>query len=352
MNETKILIVDDSALFRHFLESILKKEPSFSVVGNASDALEAAERIARLKPDVITLDVEMPGMNGIAFLKKLMQNNPLPVVMVSSYTEENGALTIEALANGAVDFVLKPFNDKPSDRSEFARDIVGKIKIASQGRIVRQPAMNRVQWKRSDAIPESGKLTRNLIAMGASTGGTRAVCEILCALPFETPPIVVVQHMPAVFTGLYARRLDELCHFPVKQADDKEELHPGHVYIAPGDKHLIVESHRPGCRIRLIDSLPINFHKPSIDLFFQSVADTLRARALGIILTGMGNDGAKGLLAMREKGAFTIAQDESTSLIFGMPRAAIKLNASCEVIPIDKIPERIAVYLSGEGSDG
>lgn len=352
MNKTKILIVDDSALFRHFLESILKEDPSFSVVGSASDALEAAERIARLKPDVITLDVEMPGMNGIAFLKKLMQNNPLPVVMVSSYTEENGALTIEALANGAVDFVLKPYNDKPADRSEFARDIIGKIKIASQGRIVRQPAVNRVQWKRSDAIPKSGKLTRNLIAMGASTGGTRAVCEIICSLPFETPPIVVVQHMPAVFTGLYARRLDELCHFPVKQADDKEELLPGHVYVAPGDKHLVVESHGTRSRICLIDSPPINFHKPSIDLFFQSVADTLRARALGIILTGMGNDGAKGLLAMRQKGAFTIAQDESTSLIFGMPRAAIKLNASCEVIPIDKISERIALYLSGEGSDG
>ncbi|MFH1148199.1 MAG: chemotaxis response regulator protein-glutamate methylesterase [Pseudomonadota bacterium] len=352
MNKIRILIVDDSAVFRHFLEGVLEKEPAFSVVGSASDALEAAERIAGLKPDVITLDVEMPGMNGIAFLRKLMQNNPLPVVMVSSFTEENGALTIEALANGAVDFVLKPFSDGSQDRSEFATEIIGKIKIASHGRIVRHPAVNRVKWAKADPIPGSSKLTRNLIAVGASTGGTGAVCEILRALPPGIPPTVIVQHMPGVFTGLYARRLDELCHFSVKQADDMEELRPGNVYIAPGDRHLIVESHRSGWRIRLIDSPPINYHKPCIDLFFESVADTLRANALGIILTGMGNDGAKGLLAMRQRGAFTIAQDESTSLIFGMPRAAIKLNASCEVVPIDRIPGRIMACLSGEGSDG
>ncbi|MDP3029189.1 MAG: chemotaxis response regulator protein-glutamate methylesterase [Deltaproteobacteria bacterium] len=346
MKKIKVLIVDDSALFRRFLCDLLRQDQTLFVVGTAADAHEAGDKVASLRPDVLTLDIEMPGISGIDFLRKLMQTNPLPVIMVSSYTEENGLLTIEALATGAVDFVLKPVNGGTLDKENFAREVVQKIKTAAVSKIEKSINLNRMQKRRNRLRCKPQTSTRQMVAIGASTGGTRAIYEVLRALPPDTPGIAVVQHMPPKFTRLFARRMNELCPMFVKEAEDMDYVQPGHVLIAPGDRHMEIEGSKSGHRVRLSDGPPVNFHRPSIDVFFQSVAETVGNKAVGVILTGMGTDGAKGLLAMRRNGAYTIAQDKETSLIFGMPGAAIKLGASCEVAPIHKMPESILTGLS------
>ncbi len=354
METTRVLIVDDSIVFRRYLQEVLAQEPTFSVVATASDALDAAEKIISLKPDVITLDIEMPGMSGITFLRKLMQTNPMPVLMVSSYTEENSSSTIEALATGAVDFVLKPSSDGAQNKEGFEREIVQKLKTAAEGKISRLPVTTRGQREKSGTLLHSlyERPDQHLIAIGASTGGTRALYDVLKWLPLNTPGMVVVQHMPPNFTGPYAKRMDRLCLLSVKEAENMDDIRPGRVLIAPGGRHMKIEKTETGYRVCLVDRPPINFHRPSIDFLFQSVADTARNKAIGIILTGMGSDGAKGLLSMREQGAYTIAQNEETCVIFGMPRAAIKLGAVCEVVPIDDVSQTIIASLSGERPNG
>ncbi len=344
MNKIKVLIVDDSALFRQFLYELLTHDQTLSVVGTAADASEAAERISILRPDVVTLDVEMPKTSGITFLRKLMQTNPIPVIMVSSYTEENGRLTIEALAAGAIDFVLKPVGGKTEDMEGFAKEIVQKVKTAALSSV----SLHQIQTRGKSLHYEQPAFGRKIVAMGASTGGTRAVHQILQRLPANTPGIAIVQHMPAKFTRLFAQRMNELCPMCVKEAEDRDYLQTGQVLVAPGGRHMKLEATRSGFRIRLADGTPVNFHKPSIDVFFLSVAESVHKEAVGVILTGMGTDGANGLLAMRKNGAYTIAQDKKTSLIFGMPKEAIRLGAACEVAPIDKIPECILKGLSEE----
>ncbi|MEW5949261.1 MAG: chemotaxis response regulator protein-glutamate methylesterase [Thermodesulfobacteriota bacterium] len=346
MKKIKVLIVDDSALFRRFLCDLLAQDQTLFVIGTAADAQEAGDKVASLRPDVLTLDVEMPGVSGIDFLRKLMQTNPLPVVMVSSYTEENGLLTIEALEAGAVDFVLKPVNGGTRDKENFAREVVQKIKTAALSRIRKTASPDQVQKKETPLRYEQRPFSRQMVAIGASTGGTRAVYEVLRVLPPSTPGIAVVQHMPPKFTPLFARRMNELCLMSVKEAEDMDYIQPGHVLIAPGDRHMRIEVNESGYHVRLLDGPPVNFYRPSIDIFFQSVSETVGNKAVGVILTGMGTDGAKGLLAMRKNGAYTIAQDKETSLIFGMPGAAIKLNAPCEIVPIHRIPESILAGLS------
>ncbi|MDD5450650.1 MAG: chemotaxis response regulator protein-glutamate methylesterase [Desulfovibrionales bacterium] len=346
MKKIKVLIVDDSALFRRFLCDLLAQDQTLSVVGTAADAHEAGDKAVSLRPDVLTLDVEMPGISGIDFLRKLMQTNPLPVVMVSSYTEENGLLTIEALEAGAVDFVLKPVNGGTRDKENFAGEVVQKVKTAALSRIKKTTGLDQIQKEEIAFQYEKRHFLRQLVAIGASTGGTRAVYEVLRVLPPDTPGIAIVQHMPLKFTRLFAQRMNELCPLSVKEAEDMDYIQPGHVLIAPGDRHMRIEGNESGHRIRLLDGPPVNFYRPSIDIFFQSVAEIAGNKAVGVILTGMGTDGAKGLLAMRRNGAYTIAQDKETSLIFGMPGAAIKLGATCEIAPIHRIPESILAGLS------
>lgn len=346
MKKIKVLIVDDSALFRRFLYDLLTQDQRLFVVGTAADAHEAGDKVASLRPDVLTLDIEMPEISGIDFLRKLMRINPLPVVMVSSYTEENGLLAIEALAAGAVDFVLKPVNGGPRNNENFAREVVQKIKTAALSRIKKTTGLDQIQKKELSLQYEQRSFPRQMVAIGASTGGTRAIYEVLRVLPPDIPGIAVVQHMPPKFGCLFARRMNELCPMSVKVAEDMDCIQPGQVLIAPGDRHMQIESNESGYHIRLLDGPPVNFYRPSIDIFFQSVAETVGNKAVGVMLTGMGSDGAKGLLAMRKNGAYTIAQDKETSLIFGMPGAAIKLGAAYEVVPIHKMPESILTGLS------
>ena len=334
MKPIRVLIVDDSPTVQSVLKSILSGDADIEVVGTASDPFEAKDLIVEVKPDVITLDIEMPRMDGITFLKRLMSFRPLPVIMISSYTRENSVRTLEALDAGAVDFVAKPTENVKTRLEELKHEITTKVKAAAQAKI--KPSLSF--GKPEKLVPAAQmEASDKIIAIGASTGGTRALQRLLASLPANVNGIVIVQHMPARFTKTFAQHLDESCDMDIKEAEDGDRLGRGQVLVAPGGWHLEVAGEQNGYYVRLQDGRPVNYQRPSVDVLFHSVVETAAGNAIGIILTGMGQDGSDGLLAMKEVGAFTIAQDEATSVVFGMPGSAIERGAVEVVAPLDDI---------------
>ena len=348
----KVLVIDDSALIRNILKEIINEQTDMMVVGAAPDPLIAREMIRTLNPDVLTLDIEMPNMNGLSFLRRLMRVRPMPVVMLSSHTQEGSDVAFRALAMGAVDFVGKPTSISGADE-DYAQLIVEKIRGAYAARDKIEPLDINRAVDADEVLPLLGnnlKMMNSIIFMGASTGGAEALKDILVSMPEDSPAILIAQHMPATFTKLFAKRLDGLCKVTVKEAEDEEPVLPGHAYVAPGGFHLRVERYAGrGYGIKLGADAPVNLHRPSVDVLFQSAADAAGADAIGVILTGMGKDGAQGLLAMRGKGAFTIAQDEASSIVFGMPKEAIELGAAEVVAPLSQIARKIVNQLSDVG---
>ncbi|MGE0114161.1 MAG: chemotaxis response regulator protein-glutamate methylesterase [Steroidobacteraceae bacterium] len=350
MTKKKVLIVDDSALVRQLLTEMLRSDPDLEVVGAATDPFAAREKIKTLNPDVITLDVEMPRMDGVTFLENLMRLRPTPVVMVSSLTQKGAEVTLRALELGAVDFVSKPTVDLAGTLHHYAGELIAKVKMAAGANVHRRmtaPVNAVIKPKLSaDAVlpnqqKGSGMLrtTERIIAIGASTGGTEALRAVLSAMPPDAPAIVISQHIPAAFSKPFAERLDKSSAMSVCQAEDGQYILPGHAYVAPGDRHLLLE--RDGARYlcRLSDGPPVNRHRPSVDVMFRSVAQKAGPNAVGVILTGMGDDGARGLKEMLEAGAHTLAQDEASSVVWGMPGSAVKLNACERVEPLSRIAQ-------------
>jgi two-component system, chemotaxis family, protein-glutamate methylesterase/glutaminase len=342
VSKIRVLVVDDSALMRKLLTDILSADPAIEVVGTATDAMMAWQKIQALHPDAITLDVEMPKMDGLTFLEKLMRARPTPVVMISTLTERGAQTTLRALELGAVDFVAKPKIDVSQGTVHLAQQIADKVKAAARARL--RPAAGAVPAARVAATPKprpqvaGGAATgATLIAIGASTGGTEALRVVLGALPPDSPGVVVVQHMPPGYTTAFASRLDQLSRIQVSEARHGDRVEPGHAYIAPGDRHLRVNRAGPSYVLHLSDEERRNHHRPSVDVLFESVSRVAGRQATAAILTGMGNDGARGLLDLRFAGASTVAQDEATSLVFGMPREAIALGAAQWVLPLDEI---------------
>ena len=352
MAKIRVLIVDDSALIRQVLATLLSKDPDIEVIGSAPDPFIAREKIKALNPDVITLDVEMPKMDGLTFLEKLMRGHPMPVVMVSSLTEAGCQTTLRALELGAVDFITKPKIDLREGMEEVAQDLIAKVKAAAQAKVRGRGASGsggaEPQAHRVLSLPSSAmiKTTDTIIAIGSSTGGTEAVKDVLMALPPNTPPILITQHMPERFTKTWADRMNQLCRISVKEAEDGDSVLPGHALVAPGSYHMTLV--RSGARytVRINQDPPVNRHRPSVDVMFASVAQYAGANAVGVILTGMGGDGAKEMLAMKQAGAFTIAQDEASCVVFGMPKEAIKLGGVDKILPLSEIPAAIVAYVS------
>ena len=349
----KVLIVDDSRMIRDVLTDILREQGDIEVVGAAADAFEARDMIKNLDPDVLTLDVEMPRMNGLEFLDKLMRANPIPVVMISSFTERGSEVTFRALEMGAVDFVTKPkLTEQTPD--DYGRMIADKIRAAKSARLKVPRRFNPEDTVTIPAtpakrpVPVGVKTSERLIAVGASTGGTEAIREFLVGMPPDCPGIAVVQHMPENFTRMFAERLNGLCAITVKEAEHNDPILPGHAYIAPGGRHLWVKRDGGQLLAKLSTEPPMNLHRPSVDFLFLSAAKFLGADAIGVIMTGMGRDGAQGMLGMKNAGAWTIAQDEATSVIFGMPREAIELGAVHEVAPLGKLRDRALARLAKE----
>ncbi|MBL8815679.1 MAG: chemotaxis response regulator protein-glutamate methylesterase [Planctomyces sp.] len=348
MRRIKVLIVDDSALMRELLTDILSSSPQIEVVGTAGDPYIARDKILRLCPDVLTLDIEMPRMDGLTFLERLMASHPMPVIMVSSATERGCDTTFRALELGAIDFVTKPALNLDGGLKELSDEIIAKVIGAFRAgvrRRSRSPVIELTPAQASAGIMENKTAACNsaykVVAIGTSTGGAEALLSILCQLPADSPGIVAVIHMPPVYTKSYAERLNRSCHVNVKEAEDGDRILPGHVLIAPGNYHLTV--HRTGtiCKVRISDTEKVSGFRPSVDVLFHSCARHLGSNAVGVILTGMGHDGAAGLLAMSLTGAHTIAQDERSCVVFGMPREAIKLQAATQVLPLDQIPAQI-----------
>jgi len=337
----KVLVIDDSAVMRGFLGRVVGAQPDMELLGVASDPLFAIERIRRSPPDVITLDVEMPRMNGLEFLRKLMVLRPIPVVMVSSLTREGADATVRALELGAVDFFPKPSSFEGLDA--VGAEIAEKIRTASQARV------GRHSWAPVDSgpvplqpgTPLTAATAGALVAVGASTGGVEALRRILPRLPAAMPPIVIAQHMLPGFTQSFAARLDALCALRVQEAQDGQVAQAGHAYIAPGGRHLVVVRRGDGYRLRLTDDAPVNRHRPSVDTLFQSVGEAAGHAATALMLTGMGADGASAMLGLRRRGATTLAQDEASSVVFGMPRQAIALGGVQEVLALDDIAARL-----------
>jgi two-component system chemotaxis response regulator CheB len=362
-NKIKVLIIDDSAVVRTMLTDMLGQDPQIEVVGTALDAYMAREKIKKLKPDVLTLDVEMPRMDGITFLSNLMRLHPMPVLMVSTLTEKGARVTMDALSYGAVDFVSKPKIDISHSFLEYAEELREKVKTAAKARVrqyVEKPAQllrngtngPSVKYSVDEVIPggltprKHFRTTDKLIAIGASTGGTEAIREVLEQFPLDTPGIVVAQHIPVSFSKAFAERVNQHCAIQVKEANDGDPILPGHAYIAPGNRHLMVVRDGARWRCRLSDDVPVNRHKPSVDVLFRSVANAAGPNAIGVILTGLGKDGAQGLKDMLDTGAHTIAQDEASSVVWGMPGAAVEIGASKDVLPLDRISERVMNVLS------
>jgi len=346
-NKIRVLIVDDSALIRGVMTEILSEDPEIEVVGAAPDPYVARDKIKTLNPDVLTLDVEMPKMDGLTFLQKLMAARPMPVVMVSSLTEKGAATTMQALESGAVDFVTKPTVDIQHGLEDLSRQITSKVKAAAQATVKKRtpPADCADRIKALAAQSAMIKTTDSIIAIGSSTGGTEALRELLEVLPPNTPPILMTQHMPEHFTKTFADRLNELCPIHVKEAQEGDSVIPGQALLAPGNFHM--ELRRSGAKyyVTLNQEPPVNRHRPAVDPMFQSVAKYAGANSVGVILTGMGNDGAAGMLDMKKAGSFNLAQDEASCVVFGMPKEAIKAGGVDKILPLSNIPSAILAHL-------
>lgn len=347
MAKTKVVVVDDSALVRSILTEIINRQADMECIGAAADPLVAREMIRNLNPDVITLDVEMPRMDGLDFLSRLMRLRPMPVVMVSTLTERGAEVTLKALELGAIDFVAKPKIGVADGIRLLAQDITDKIRIASKAHIRRAPAPTPAGAAapapvKAVTMASLGKAsTEKLIFIGASTGGTEATKDVLINLPADSPAVVITQHMPPGFTRSYAARLDGLCKIRVKEAQDGERILPGHGYIAPGGLHLTVERSGANYIARVQDGDPINRHKPSVEALFLSAAKVVGPNAIGIMLTGMGADGARAMKVMKDAGAYNYCQDEASCVVFGMPREAIAAGAADEVLPLNQIAAKV-----------
>lgn len=333
----RVLVVDDSALMRQLLTECLSGDPAIEVVGVAPDPLVARDKIKRLQPDVLTLDVEMPRMDGLTFLENLMRLRPMPVVMVSSLTQKGADVTLQALELGAVDFVPKPTIDVEAGIRSYAGELIAKIKSAARARVRGRTAVAGAPVTVAKFGSRHFRTTDTVIAIGASTGGTEAIKAVLERMPADAPAIVITQHIPAAFSGPFAQRMDRSSAMSVCEATNGQLILPGHAYIAPGDRHLEVA--RDGARYicRLTEAPPENRHRPSVDVLFKSVARHVANNAIGAVLTGMGEDGARGLLLMREAGAPTLVQDEASSVVWGMPGAAFKLGAADRCVPLEQI---------------
>ena len=369
MPKTRVVVVDDSALVRGLLAEIINRQPDMECVGAASDPLVAREMIRNLNPDVITLDVEMPKMDGIDFLSKLMRLRPMPVVMVSTLTERGAEVTLRALELGAIDFVAKPKIGVADGLRQLAEDITDKVRTAARAHVRRLPPAAAAAAALPHGAPGAatgaghanaattgvrlaapvaplGRLsTEKIIFIGASTGGTEATKEVLMNLPPDSPAVVITQHMPAGFTRSYAARLDSLCRIRVKEAVDGDRILPGHAYIAPGGFHLSVERSGANYVARVRDGEPVNRHKPSVEVLFDSAAAVVGPNALGVMLTGMGADGARAMKTMRDAGSWNVCQDEATCVVFGMPREAIAHGAAHEVLPLQRIAPTLLDHL-------
>ena len=350
----KVLIVDDSALIRSVMAEIVNSQPDMEVVGTAPDPLVAREMIKQTNPDVLTLDVEMPKMDGLDFLEKLMRLRPMPVLMVSSLTERGSEITMRALELGAVDFVTKPKISIQSGMREYTEMIADKIRAASKARI----RARTLAPHGAPAVPGTAPLpilrnpllsSEKLIIVGASTGGTEAIREFLMQMPSDCPGILITQHMPEGFTRSFARRLDSLCKISVQEAAGGERVLPGHAYIAPGHSHLTLTRSGANYMTKIDQGEPVNRHRPSVDVLFRSAAQFAGKNAVGVILTGMGKDGAQGMLEMKAAGAYNFAQDEASSVVFGMPREAIAVGATHEVGALTALPGMVLGYLAAHG---
>ena len=346
--KTTVVVVDDSALVRGLLAEIINRQPDMICIGAASDPLVAREMIRNLNPDVITLDVEMPRMDGIDFLSRLMRLRPMPVVMVSTLTERGAEVTMKALELGAVDFVAKPKIGVADGLRQLGDDITDKIRTAARAtvrRLASPPAVATAERAAGGNVPAPGSIgrlsTEKIIFIGASTGGTEATREVLTRLPADAPAVMITQHMPPGFTRSYAARLDSLCRIRVAEASDGERVLPGHAYIAPGGLHLSVERSGANYIARVRDGEPVNRHKPSVEVLFLSAARVVGPNALGVMLTGMGADGARAMKELRDAGSYNMAQDEASCVVFGMPREAIAHGAVHEVLPVTQIGPKL-----------
>lgn len=353
MSKVKVLIIDDSALIRKVLTELLSSDPNIEVVGAAADPYIARDKIKQLNPDVITLDVEMPRMDGLTFLGNLMRLRPMPVIMISTLTEEGADVTLQSLEMGAVDFVAKPKIDVSNTLSRYKDDIIEKVKIAAKvpvealAKKYQSMSESKARSKATASQSSSKKFintTDKIIAIGSSTGGTEAVKDVLLELPSDIPGIVIAQHIPGAFSGSFANRLNEMTQLQVSEARDGDVIRPGVVYIAPGDRHLEVKKSGAKYICIVTDGPEVNRHKPSVEVLMNSVAKHVGPNAMGIMLTGMGADGAKGMLRMKEQGAYNIAQDEKSSVVWGMPGSAVKLGAVDKEVTLSKIPQEIINY--------
>ncbi|NVM75828.1 two-component system chemotaxis response regulator CheB [Duganella sp. SG902] len=341
----KVLIVDDSATVRQVLSALLDADPALRVIATASDPLYAMERMARQWPDVIVLDVEMPRMDGLAFLRRLMRERPTPVVICSTLTARGADSTMQALAAGAVSVVAKPKLGLRQFLVDSGDTLVAAVKAAARANLAgltqRPPPRLGADTVLPAAPPAPARATGSVVAIGTSTGGTLALEYVLGALPRRSPGIVVVQHMPPQFTAAFARRLDQLCEIEVREARHGDPVLPGLALIAPGGRHMVLRRGGARYQVEIVDAPPVNRHRPSVDVLFRSVAQCAGRNALGVIMTGMGDDGARGLRELREAGAHTIAQDEASCVVYGMPKAAVKLDAACRVLPLREIPAAV-----------
>lgn len=333
----KVLIVDDSELIRAILREILESDPEIFVIGVAVDPYDAREKIKSLQPDVVTLDIEMPKMNGISFLRNLMRLHPLPVVMISTLTEEGAPATLQALEYGAVDFLAKPKANTPEAFLDYRDEVCDKVKSAACANIaLKQSPVNSTD---SSTVSRHLGFRKNfIVTIGASTGGTEAIKDVLINLPANFPPVVIVQHIPPTFSKTFAERVDRCCAMKVQEAHDGMEIHHGNAYIAPGGRHFKIIREGTRLRCRVFDAEKVSGHKPSVDVLFHSVAETMGPNTLGVLMTGMGADGANGLLTLREVGAVTVAQEKASCVVWGMPRAATEIGAATHQVSLHNIP--------------
>ncbi|MFA7239497.1 MAG: chemotaxis response regulator protein-glutamate methylesterase [Sulfuricellaceae bacterium] len=350
----KVLVVDDSAMIRSVLKEIIDSHSDMKVVGAAPDPLVARDLIKQLNPDVITLDVEMPRMDGLGFLEKLMRLRPMPVVMISSLTERGSDVTLRALELGAVDYISKPKLDISRGLQDYSQEIADKIRTASKARIKKPVGLDMQRSFSADAVLPalSNRIasTEKLIIVGASTGGTEAIKDFLVRLPPDCPGIAITQHMPEAFTKSFANRLDSLCKISVKEAEQGDRILPGHAFIAPGNAHLLVKRSGANYVCELSDGPPVNRHRPSVDVLFRSAANVVGKNAIGVILTGMGKDGAAGMLEMKKAGAYNFSQDEATCVVFGMPKEAIAAGGVDEIVPLPQMAAKVMGYLASLGA--